>query len=54
MLSDPAQGTFDLGIEPAAPQVRLVAPTAGPALFEAERPGAARRPEHAQARRDAQ
>jgi hypothetical protein len=41
MLSDPAQGTFDLGIEPAAPQVRLVAPTAGPALFEAERPGAA-------------
>ena len=41
MLSDPAQGTFDLGIEPAVPQVRLVAPPASPELFEAERPGAA-------------
>jgi len=41
MLSDPAQGMFDLGIEPAVPQVRLVAPPASPALFEAERPGAA-------------
>ena len=36
MLADPAQGSFDLGIEPAAPQVRLVAPAAAPALFEAE------------------
>ena len=24
MLADPAQGTFDLGIEPAVPQARLV------------------------------
>jgi hypothetical protein len=36
MLADPAQGSFDLGIEPAAPQVRLVAPAPTPALFEAE------------------
>jgi len=35
MLADPAQGSFDLGIEPAAPQVRLVAPAPAPALFEA-------------------
>jgi hypothetical protein len=41
MLSDPAQGAFDLAIEPAAPQVRLVAQPAGPALFDAERPAAA-------------
>ena len=41
MLSDPARGTFDLGIEPAVPRVRLVAPPASPELFEAERPGAA-------------
>ena len=41
MLADPAQGTFDLGIEPAAPQARLVAPAASPALFDAERPGPA-------------
>jgi hypothetical protein len=26
MLTDPAQGTFDLGIEPAVPRARLVAP----------------------------
>src|ERR1700691_6742438 len=37
MLSDPAQGMFDVGIEPAAPRVPLVAPPASPALFEAER-----------------
>ncbi len=42
MLADPAQGAFDLGIEPAAPQARLVAPpTAAPALFDAEPPPAA-------------
>ncbi len=41
MLADPVQGSFDLGIEPAAPQVRLVAPAARPVLFETERPGAA-------------
>jgi hypothetical protein len=28
MLADPAQGTFDLGIEPAAPWARLVEPAA--------------------------
>jgi hypothetical protein len=42
MLADPAQGTFDLGIEPAAPQARLVAPAAMPTLFDAGRPDAAR------------
>jgi hypothetical protein len=36
MLADPAQGAFDLGIEPAAPQVRLVEPPTAPALFDAE------------------
>jgi hypothetical protein len=36
MLADPAQGTFDLGIEPAVPRARLVAPTAAPTLFDAE------------------
>ena len=41
MLADPAQGAFDLGIEPAAPQARLVTTEAAPALFEAEPPGAA-------------
>jgi hypothetical protein len=41
MLADPAQGTFDLGIEPAVPQARLVAPPAAPTLFDAERPDAA-------------
>jgi hypothetical protein len=41
MLADPAQGSFDLGIEPAAPQVRLVAPAARPVLFETGCPGAA-------------
>jgi hypothetical protein len=41
MLSDPAQGAFDLAIEPAAPQVRLVAQPAGPAPFDAEHPAAA-------------
>ena len=34
MLADPAQGAFDLGIEPAAPPARLVTREAGPALFE--------------------
>jgi hypothetical protein len=41
MLADPAQGVFDLGIEPAAPQARLVAPAARPALFGTESPGGA-------------
>jgi Transposase DDE domain len=41
MLADPAQGAFDLGIEPAVPRARLVAPAAAPALFDAERPDAA-------------
>jgi hypothetical protein len=41
MLADPAQGAFDLGIEPAVPQARLVAPPAAPTLFDAERPDAA-------------
>ena len=36
MLADPAQGTFDLGIEPAVPRVRLAAPAAAPTLFDAE------------------
>lgn len=31
MLADPAQGAFDLGIEPAVPQARLVALAAAPA-----------------------
>jgi hypothetical protein len=35
MLADPAQGAFDLGIEPAAPQARLVTRQAAPALFDA-------------------
>jgi Transposase DDE domain len=39
MLAGPAQGAFDLGIEPAVPQARLVAPAAVPALFDAEPPG---------------
>jgi hypothetical protein len=38
MLADPAQGAFDLGIGPAAPQARLVAPAARPALFGTEPP----------------
>jgi len=41
MLADPAQGSFDLGIEPAAPQARLVTPPARPALFDAEPSGGA-------------
>jgi Transposase DDE domain len=41
MLADPAQGTFDLGIEPAVPQARLVVPPTAPALFGAERRDAA-------------
>jgi len=41
MLADPAQGSFDLGIEAAAQQARLVPPAASPALFDAERPGPA-------------
>ena len=36
MLADPAQGAFDLGIEPAVPRARLVAPAAAPALFDAD------------------
>ena len=32
MLADPAQGAFDLGIEPAAPPARLVTREAGPAV----------------------
>ena len=39
MLADPAQGAFDLGIEPAVPRVRLVASPAVPALFDAGSPG---------------
>ena len=42
MLADPAQGSFDLGIEPAAPNARLVTPPARPALFDAEPSGGAR------------
>jgi len=46
MLADPAQGAFDLGIEPVTPRARLVAPEASPALFDAgprsETPVAAR------------
>jgi hypothetical protein len=41
MLADPAQGSFDLGIEAAAPQARLVPPAASPSLFDARRPGPA-------------
>jgi DDE family transposase len=40
-LADPAQGAFDLGIEPAAPLARLVTREAAPALFDAEPPGRA-------------
>lgn len=36
MLGDPAQGAFDLGIEPAVPRARLVTREAAPALFDAE------------------
>ncbi|HLJ98309.1 MAG TPA: IS1634 family transposase [Streptosporangiaceae bacterium] len=36
MLADPVQGTFDLGIEPAVPRARLVAPPAASALSGAE------------------
>jgi hypothetical protein len=39
LLADPAQGTFDLGIEPAAPRTRLVKREASPALFGAEPSG---------------
>jgi len=35
MLADPAQGTFDLGIEPAVPRARLVTREAAPTLFDA-------------------
>jgi DDE family transposase len=41
MLADPAQGAFDLGIEPAAPRARLVTPESRPALFDTEHPPAA-------------
>ena len=43
MLADPAQGAFDLGIEPAAPSARLVTRAAGPARDAGGRPGAGRR-----------
>jgi hypothetical protein len=36
MLADPAQGAFDLGVEPAALQARLVMREVSPALFETE------------------
>jgi hypothetical protein len=39
MLADPAQGSFDLGIEPVAPRARLVTREAAPALFGAGSPG---------------
>ena len=39
MLADPAQGSFDLGIEPVAPRARLVTREAAPALFDAGSPG---------------
>jgi hypothetical protein len=39
MLADPAQGSFDLGIEPVAPRARLVTREAAPALFHAGSPG---------------
>jgi hypothetical protein len=42
MLADPAQGAFDLGIEPAVPRARLVRREAAPALFDAELPGGTR------------
>jgi hypothetical protein len=38
MLADPAQGSFDLGIEPVAPRARLVTREAAPALFDAGSP----------------
>jgi hypothetical protein len=41
LLADPAQGAFDLGIEPAAPQSRLVTREVSPALFDAGPPGGA-------------
>jgi len=41
MLADPAQGSFDLGIEPAALRARLVTPPARPALFDAGSSGGA-------------
>jgi hypothetical protein len=41
MLAGPAQGSFDPGIEAAAPRARLVPPAASPALSDAERPGPA-------------
>ena len=41
MLADPAQGAFDLGIEPAVPRARLVTREAAPALFDAEPEGKA-------------
>jgi DDE family transposase len=39
MLADPAQGSFDVGIEPVAPRARLVTREAAPALFGAGSPG---------------
>ena len=37
MLADPAQGSFDLGIEPVTPRARLVTREAAPALFDARK-----------------
>jgi hypothetical protein len=39
LLADPAQGSFDLGIEPVASRARLVTREAAPALFDAGSPG---------------
>jgi Transposase DDE domain len=41
LLGDPAQGVFDLGVEPAAPRARLVRREAAPPLFGTEPPGGA-------------
>lgn len=41
ILADPAQGAFDLGVEPAVPQARLVTREARPTLFDANRSEAA-------------
>jgi len=41
MLADPAQGAFELDIEPAAPRARLVTREAAPTLFDAAPPAGA-------------
>jgi hypothetical protein len=38
LLEDPAQGVFDLGIEPTPPVKRLIESTTKPALFDAASP----------------